>query len=301
MLRLSFTYKKSSGHLTFLRTKRYNPSSITAIVPCFNSSETLPKVLASLHRQTIPPYEILVIDDGSTDDTSTLAQEMQCRVIRFDKNYGRGHSRNVGILECKTPFALFCDSSNILPRNFSSIALKHFEEPSTSAVFGRIANHQEMNDVLSRWRARHLFKEHLDFCKDIHEVQSLISYAVLFRKDAVLAAGNFDRTLRKCEDQDIGEKLIRADFKIISDPSLVAYSIRLETMTSLTIRFNRWFSSHQKGFRRWNAFFNTLQSSIKIFFRDDCRRKDFRLMIISLSLPFWLLAVSFFKKKSLTS
>ena len=230
----------------------------------------------------------------------TLAKEMQCRVIRFEKNFGRGHARNIGISECRTTFALFCDSTNIIPPNFSTLALKHFKASCISAVFGRIANHHELTDALSRWRGRHLFRQNLHHRKDVHEVQSLISYAVLFRKDAVLASGNFDRALRKCEDQDIGEKLIKSGYKIISDPSLVAYSIRRETMTSLSIRFNRWFSDHQREFRRSDAFFNTFRSSIKIFIRDDFRKKDFSLMIISLFLPFWLLALSFFRKEKLS-
>ena len=284
-----------------MKTQKTKPSSITGIVPCFNSSETLPKVIASLRRQTLPLEEILVIDDGSTDGSYTIAKEMQCRVIRLEQNLGRGNCRNIGISECRTPFALFCDSTNILPPHFSTLAIEHFKEPSISAVFGRIKNHEELLDTLSRWRGRHLFREHLDHRKDMHEVQCLISYAVLFRRDSVLAAGNFDPSLRKCEDQDIGEKLIKTGYKIISDPSLVAYSIRRETMTSLSIRFNRWFSYHQKNFRRWDTFFNTLRSSIKIFLRDDFREKDFRLMIISLFLPFWLLALSFFRKEKLTN
>ena len=283
-----------------MKDKKRKSSSITGIVPCFNSSETLAKVITSLQRQTLPLDEILVIDDGSTDGSSDIAKEMQCRVIRLEQNFGRGHSRNIGISECRTPFALFCDSTNVLPPYFSTLAIEHFKEPSISAVFGRISNHKELTDAFSRWRGRHLFREHLDHRKDVHEVQCLISYAVLFRRDAVLASGNFDRALRKCEDQDIGGKLIKSCYKIISDPSLVAYSIRRETMTSLSIRFNRWFSDHQKEFRRWDAFFNTLRSSIRIFLRDDFRKKDFPLLIISLFLPFWLLALSFFRKEKLT-
>jgi hypothetical protein len=156
-----------------------------------------------------------------------------------------------------------------------------------------------MTDALSRWRGRNLFREHLEHRQGVHEVQCLISYAVLFRKDAVLECGNFDRSLRKCEDQDIGQKLISFGYKIISDPSLVTYSIRRETMTSLCIRFNRWFSDHKKEFHCWDAFINTLRSSMTIFLKDDLRSKDIQSMIISIFLPFWLLALGFFNKNKL--
>lgn len=282
-----------------MNNKKSNPDSITGIVPCFNGSETLRQVIDSLNNQTPSLEEILVIDDGSTDESSSIAKDMKCRVITLEQNFGRGHSRNIGISECKTPFALFCDSTNVLPSNFSRIALSHFKDPAIAAVFGRIVNHCAMTDALSRWRGRHLFREHLDHRKDVHEVQCLISYAALFRKDAVLASGNFDRSLRKCEDQAIGQKLMSSGYKIISDPSLVTFSIRRETMTSLCIRFNRWFSDHQKEFHCGDAFFKTLRSSLTIFLKEDLRNKDIQAMIISLCLPFWLLALGFFKRKKL--
>lgn len=282
-----------------MNSKNSDPVSITGIVPCYNASETLREVITSLYNQKLPLEEIIVVDDGSTDESPSIAKDMKCRVITLEQNFGRGHSRNIGISECKTPFALFCDSTNILPSNFSETAIKHFKSSSLSAVFGRIVNHVEMTDALSRWRGRNLFREHLDHRQDVHEVQCLISYAVLFRKDAVLECGNFDPSLRKCEDQDIGQKLISSGYKIISDPSLVTYSIRKETMTSLCIRFNRWFSDHQEEFHCWDAFINTLRSSMTIFLKEDLRNKDIQSMIISIFLPFWLLALGLFNKKKL--
>ena len=282
-----------------MNSKKKNSVSITGIVPCFNASETLREVITSLYNQIPPLQEIIVIDDGSTDASSVIAKDMKCRVITLKENFGRGHSRNIGISECRTTYALFCDSTNILPSNFSANAIKHFKNSSIAAVFGRIVNHLKMTDALSRWRGRNLFREHLDHRQDVHEVQCLISYAVLFRKDAVLECGNFDLSLRKCEDQDIGQKLISFGYKIISDPSLVTYSIRRETMTSLCIRFNRWFSDHQEEFHCWEAFINTLRSSMTIFLKDDLRNMDFQSMIISIFLPFWLLALGLFNKKKL--
>jgi len=282
-----------------LNRKKTSHVPITGIVPCFNSSETLREVITSLYNQNLSLEEIIVIDDGSTDESSSIAKDMNCRVITLEQNLGRGHSRNIGISECRTPFALFCDSTNTLPSNFAETAIKHFRNPSLSAVFGRIVNHLNMTDVLSRWRGRNLFREHLYHRQDVHEVQCLISYAVLFRKDAVMECGNFDRSLRKCEDQDIGQKLIVSGYKIISDPSLVTYSIRRETMTSLCIRFNRWFSDHQKEFQCWEAFIMTLRSSMRIFLKEDLKNNDIQSMIISILLPFWLLALGFFNRKKL--
>ena len=283
---------------TFNRKVR-NAGLITGIIPCFNGSKTLREVIQSLANQDEILHEILVIDDGSVDETSAIAKEMNCRVITLEGNYGRGHSRNIGISECKTPFALFCDCTNVLPSNFATIGLSHFVDNSVAAVFGRINNHHSMKNAYSRWRGRHLFREHMEYRKDIHEVKCLISYATIFRRSAILDAGNFDRSLRKCEDQDIGEKLLRRSYKIISDPDLITYSIRRETMSSVCIRFNRWFSDHKKEFNCRETFLHTLRTSITIFLREDLKNRDIPSMLISFLLPFWMLALGVFSRKKL--
>jgi cellulose synthase/poly-beta-1,6-N-acetylglucosamine synthase-like glycosyltransferase len=58
------------------------PLPITVVIPAYNRAELLPRALASVAAQTATPAEVLVIDDGSTDDTATVADRLGARVIR---------------------------------------------------------------------------------------------------------------------------------------------------------------------------------------------------------------------------
>ena len=117
---------------------------ITGVIPCYNAQDTLESVILSLKFQSIPLYEIIVIDDGSTDYSCSIAADLGCRLISIDKSKGRGHARMVGVSESKTPFILFCDSSNTLPSCFAEQAIQQFKDPLVCASFGRILNHQNL-------------------------------------------------------------------------------------------------------------------------------------------------------------
>jgi len=262
---------------------------ISGVVPTYNSEDTLEECIIALQRQTLPLDEIMVVDDGSKDQSSAIASSWNCRVLKNSSNRGRGYARNIAIKSSISDLVLFCDSSNVIPLDFTETAIRHFKDPLVSAVFGRIKNDKRLKDRFSRWRGRHLFREDLPHRTDVHKVNCLITYAVVLRKNAVEEVGNFDPNLAKCEDIDLGKKLINRGFKILSDPALCTYSTRRETMDSLCIRFHRWYSNDtDASFRLFPTFWHTLRSCYRIFVWDDLRSKDFGSLGISLLLPFWL-------------
>lgn len=264
-------------------------ADVTGIVLSYNSEKTLANCLWALKNQSLELEEIIVIDDGSTDRSVKISIESGARVITNSSNRGRGYSRNLGIKESKSEYILFCDSSNIIPSNFASKALKHFDDLSISAVFGRILNDSRIQSICNRWRARHLFREHLDYRTEVHDVDCLITYALMLKKSAVLTAGNFRKDLRMCEDLDLGKKLINNGFRILSDPGLCCYSIRQETIISLCIRYHRWFSYENEVFDLYRTFVDTFKTSLTICSREDIRAKDFFCLLISISIPFIIL------------
>lgn len=264
-------------------------ADITGIILSYNSEKTLASCLLALKKQTPELEEIIVIDDGSTDKSLEIAIESGARVISNSSNRGRGYSRNLGIKESKSEFILFCDSSNIIPSDFSSKALSHFHNEKISAVFGRILNDNRIQSTCNRWRARHLFREHLDYRTEVHDVDCLITYALMLKKSAVLTAGNFRKDLRMCEDIDLGKKLIKKGFRILSDPDLCCFSIRQENVISLCIRYHRWFSYEKEIYDPYKTFVNTFKTSLTVCSREDIRAKDFRALLISIVMPFIIL------------
>lgn len=90
--------------------------SVSAIVPTYNRSRLLTRAIRSIIGQTYPPAEIVVVDDGSSDDTqSTIrayAGEIPLVYIRLERNAGGAAARNTGIMQAKGDYVAFLDSDD---------------------------------------------------------------------------------------------------------------------------------------------------------------------------------------------
>jgi glycosyltransferase involved in cell wall biosynthesis len=89
------------------------PSLVTIVIPCFNYRQYLGKAIHSAQAQQYRSFEIIVVDDGSTDDSATLAEQADVRVIR-QPNAGLGAARNAGLAEAAGEFVLFLDADDEL-------------------------------------------------------------------------------------------------------------------------------------------------------------------------------------------
>jgi glycosyltransferase involved in cell wall biosynthesis len=92
-----------------------NDISVSIITPCYNGSPYLRDTIASALGQTRPPLEVIVIDDGSTDDSAAIAESFgsPVRVIR-QTNQGESVARNRGIAEARGSHLLFLDADDLI-------------------------------------------------------------------------------------------------------------------------------------------------------------------------------------------
>ena len=266
--------------------------TLSCVIIAYNAESTLGICIESIHKQTIPVQQIIVIDDNSDDETSNIAKSYSCKVFKNKRTFGRGYCRNKGVEVCNTDLILFCDSSNYLPIDFCEKALKYFDSENTSAIFGSINNCPSLNDTLSRWRGRHLFNQSECYSNEVVSSPTLITYAVILNRNHVISVGNFDSDLKQFEDLDLGERLIKSGFTILSLPSLITYSLRAETLISICTRYNRWntLNMHDKNLSL-QIFFNILKSSCKIFFVKDLKNRDVFCCLFSLLFPLLFLLI----------
>jgi glycosyltransferase involved in cell wall biosynthesis len=111
---------------------------VSVIIPTYNHGRFIRETIESVQAQTVAPHEIIVIDDGSTDDTPTLLGAMQderLRVIRTE-NRGKGAARNRGLDEATGDFIALLDSDDRWQPSFLERQLQVFDgEPDLGAVF----------------------------------------------------------------------------------------------------------------------------------------------------------------------
>lgn len=116
---------------------------ISVIIPAYNEEKYIEACLESLKNQNIDKslYEIVVVDNASTDNTSKIAQKTGARVVVEPKK-GNAYARDRGVKETKGEIVAFSDADTILPKNWlSSMLTRYREDPKLDAIGGVFTTH----------------------------------------------------------------------------------------------------------------------------------------------------------------
>lgn len=114
---------------------------ISVIIPTFNSSNTIERLIHSLISQDFKDFEIVIIDDASEDNTIETIRDavkdkhLSYQIISNRENKGPGHSRNVGINHSKGRYLVFIDSDDVVNYNHLSSLYRHMENNNVESVF----------------------------------------------------------------------------------------------------------------------------------------------------------------------
>ena len=103
------------------------PLPVTVIIPAYNRADTVAQAVASaLAQHPAPPAEVLVVDDGSADDTAEVAERAGARVVRHAVNQRLGAARNTGLSHATQPWIALLDSDDEwLPHHLASLWPHH--------------------------------------------------------------------------------------------------------------------------------------------------------------------------------
>jgi glycosyltransferase involved in cell wall biosynthesis len=91
------------------------PVQTSIIVPAYNEEAALPLVLSSLIAVIDESYEVIVVDDGSTDQSVSVSVKFPCRVVRHPHNMGKGAALQTGLQQARGKYAIFIDADNTYP------------------------------------------------------------------------------------------------------------------------------------------------------------------------------------------
>lgn len=125
-------------------------AKISLIVPVYNTSKYLRKCLDSLITQTYKDIEIIVINDGSIDNSEEIIKLYRDKRLKYisKKNEGIGKTRNLGIENATGNYIAFVDSDDYLDKNFCKKMIKKADEDNCDIV---ICNYfEDRNDKLKK-------------------------------------------------------------------------------------------------------------------------------------------------------
>lgn len=197
--------------------------AVSIIIPTFNRVELLRAALDSVAAQTFSDYEVLVIDDGSTDGTREyIASRPEPARIRYlyQQNQGVAEARNHGLRVVHSPYVAFLDSDDLWAPEFLERTMGLLrQEPDLALVYTRFTSMGADGRVLSRHN-----KEPFggDVTPRLFASTFIHTSAVVARSHVIRDAGGFDGRLSHNEDYDLWLRLsLRHRFGLIPEPLCV--------------------------------------------------------------------------------
>ncbi len=187
--------------------KHTNPSHprVSVVIPAFNESKNIHKTLESLLAQTYKDFELIVVDNSSTDNTSEIANMYGAKVI-YEPKKGVTHARQTGFLAAKGEIIISTDADAIHPPDWIERIVKIMDsDPSLVAVGGIAYLHS--GPLSARLAAKYLFYPFLVIDKLLSGGWNLSGFSMAVKKDAFLRTGGFDPNLNIGEDIDLSKKL----------------------------------------------------------------------------------------------
>jgi glycosyltransferase involved in cell wall biosynthesis len=194
---------------------------ISVIIPAFNRAHTLPRALDSVLSQTLKPREIIVVDDGSTDETNAVLADYPGLCIISQDNRGVSAARNVGIEKAGGEWLAFLDSDDEwlkekLEKQWDVICNDDKLICHTEEIW--IRNGQRVNPM----------KKHKKFGGMIYErclpLCVISPSSVMIHRSVFEDVGVFDESLEVCEDYDLWLRICaKYSILFIDEPLIVKY------------------------------------------------------------------------------
>ena len=267
---------------------------ISVVIPAYNAAIFLPRCLESVFAQTLKPEEVIVVDDGSTDNTAALAAELGARVISRP-NGGLSAARNTGIENTSSEWIALLDADDLwapekLERQAACI------RPETVLVYTGIRIFDD-NGVRAVRRA----DDPIAARKMLRYRNPITPSTALVRREAVVQDGGFREDIRACEDWEMWFRLQRlGQFEVVPD-ALTDYYVYPNSLSAnpgkmleaLDRIIDTTLLRDLRGFDRW-AWRQRIRAvqlcSAGLIARDNGLKGEVRYMMRSIwawPSPFW--------------
>jgi cellulose synthase/poly-beta-1,6-N-acetylglucosamine synthase-like glycosyltransferase/peptidoglycan/xylan/chitin deacetylase (PgdA/CDA1 family) len=219
------------------------PPGVSMIVPAYNEQAGIEACVRSLLAADYPLFEVIVVDDGSTDNTATVVDTFKVlgvRVIR-QVNAGKPAALNAGIAAARHDILVLVDGDTV----FEAATLRRLVEPFTDSTVGAVSGNAKVGNrrgLIGRWQhieyviGFNLDRRMFDVLRCMPTVPGAIG---AFRRTALDAVGGVsDDTL--AEDTDLTMALCRAGWRVIYAPQALAWTEAPTNLDQLWKQRYRW-------------------------------------------------------------
>ncbi len=235
---------------TVQQKNTYTPF-VSIIVPVYNEGKVLTESIKSLLKLNYSNYEIIIVNDGSTDNTKQVAQSLvglqdglnsKVRISLVNKaNGGKSRALNAGIQVSKGDFVLCMDGDSQLSPDTLKYGVSHFIDPAIGAVAGnvKVLNRKKfLTDLqsLEYLEGLNMPRSAQSFLKLVNIIPGPIG---IFRKKAIQDAGWYASDTF-AEDADLTLKILAAGWKIYYEPMAISWTEAPDKLNQLLKQRYRW-------------------------------------------------------------
>ena len=205
------------------------------IIPAFNAEKTIAACVMACARQdgvARSAYEIIVVDDGSGDETAVVAKNAGAdHIIQHAQSQGAGAARNSGTAIAQGEIILFTDADCIPAPTWLSAMVAPFTDPDLSGCKGIYNTHQRQ--LVARF-VQIEYEDKYDLLRPQPTIDFIDTYSAAYRRDVLQASGGFDSRIFYVEDQELSFRLAAAGHKMIFQPDAIVTHLHSNSLRAYT-------------------------------------------------------------------
>lgn len=185
-----------------------DPALISVVIPCYNQGHYLAEAIGSVREGGVSPVEIVVVDDGSTDETPRIAASFDGVALISQPNAGLARARNSGLEACRAPFVVFLDADDRLAPGGLDTGLRAIaSHPACAFVYGRCLMMSADGAILPTPSQPRIDGGH--YLELLRRNYIWMPAMAMFRREAVEGAGGFSTSAHASADYDLYLRLAR--------------------------------------------------------------------------------------------
>lgn len=248
---------------------------VSIILPTYNRAYILKKTLESILEQTYSCFELILVDDGSTDDTRQLVESYgDARICYYNpgSNQGAAAARNYGIARAACDYIAFADSDDIWHRDKLEKQLRVLRKtgPDTGFIYHKIAYD------LGEGRYAILPSEDLPAEKKSGDIYAQLLYdnlvpcpSILAKRECIKQAGEFDTELKALEDYDFALKMAVNYQAVFLDEILLEASYSTSGVSGNAVNYLLASCKLVQKYRKDYLKTDTFNHRIEVILRDS--------------------------------
>lgn len=205
----------------------------SVIIPTFNRDKTILRAVKSVLSQSFKDYELIIVDDASTDSTQDLLKDLNCLVLKNEKNCGVSFSRNLGAKHAQGQYLAFLDSDDEwfsfkLQNQFDVIQKTNSKLVHTEEIW--IRDGVRVNQMKKHQKGGgDQFERSCELCV-------ICPSTVAIEKSCFFELGGFDETFTVCEDYDLWLKYTSLyECEFISEPQIKKFGGHTDQLSTMYV------------------------------------------------------------------